>query len=132
MSVRAVGMTGLSRKFWGSPDYSDDIFFSRVIIHKIFEGQMWIRNLPTIITQIFSESIHNSKDISKSRVDPDDICLGDRQACMGSHLGFFRFKFPPLRSNIHILSALLPTSHRRTHIAIYTGPLHHYNFCTFL
>ena len=39
---------------------------------KIFEGEMWIRTLPTTLLQIFLKIIPNSEVIVKSVIAPDD------------------------------------------------------------
>ena len=47
------------------------------IAKKIFDGEMFIRTLPTTLIQRFKKIIVYSKVIFKSIIDPDDNCWKD-------------------------------------------------------
>ena len=48
------------------PDYFVDIFLTKAFLSKIFEGEMFIRILPTTVLQIFCENLLYFQVIFKS------------------------------------------------------------------
>ena len=61
------------------PDYSVDIFLTKVFLSKIFEGEMFIRILPTTLLQIFSENLLYFQVIFKSMKIADDTFPGNSE-----------------------------------------------------
>ena len=75
------------------PDYFVDIFLTKAFLSKIFEGEMFIRILPTTLLQIFCENLLNLKVIFKSMKIADDTflvksecewvkCISDDRGCL--------------------------------------------------
>ena len=54
------------------PDYFVDIFLTKTFLSKIFEGEMFIRMLPTTLLQIFCENLLYFQVIFKSMKLADD------------------------------------------------------------
>ena len=55
------------------------IFFTKVFFSKIFEGEMFIRILPTTLLQIFCENLLYFQYIFKSMKIADDTFLGNSE-----------------------------------------------------
>ena len=61
------------------PDYFVDIFLTKAFLSKIFQGEMFIRILPTTLLQIFCENLLYFQVILKSMKIADDIFLGNSE-----------------------------------------------------
>ena len=61
------------------PDYFVDIFITKAFLSKIFEGEMFIRILPTTLLQIFFENLLNFQVIFKSITIADNTFLGNSE-----------------------------------------------------
>ena len=83
MAIMKLNIRSLSKKSWleskkSNSDTAINNFdvhqnlSSESIVRKIFEGEMWIRTLPTSFLQIFCKIIFLSKIISESSFDPDE------------------------------------------------------------
>ena len=61
------------------PDYFVDIFLTKAFLSKIFEGEMFIRILPTTLLQIFCENLLYFQVIFKGMKIADDTFLGNSE-----------------------------------------------------
>ena len=75
------------------PDFFVDIFLTKAFLSKRFEGEMFIRILPTTLLQIFCENLLYFQVIFKSMKIADDTFLGKSDcewvnvtACLQSRL----------------------------------------------
>ena len=59
------------------PDYFVDIFLTKAFLSKIFEGEMFIRILPTTLLQIFCENLLYNQVIFRSMKIADNTFLGN-------------------------------------------------------
>ena len=59
------------------PDNFVDIFLKKAFLSKLFEGEMFIRILPTTLLQIFCENLLYFQVILKSMKIADDTFLGN-------------------------------------------------------
>ena len=59
------------------PDYFVDIFLTKAFLSKIFEGEMFIRILPTTLLQIFCENLLYFQVIFRSMKIADNTFMGN-------------------------------------------------------
>ena len=75
MSLKPIGtQSGQNR-----PDYFVHIFLTKACLSKLFEGEMFIRLLPTTLLQIFCENLLYFQVIFKSVKIADDTFLGNSE-----------------------------------------------------
>ena len=73
-SPKATSHIGQNR-----PDYFVDIFLTKAFLSKLFEGEMFIRILPTTLLQIFRENLLYFQVIFKSMKIADNTFPGNSE-----------------------------------------------------